>query len=156
MLVENLRPQMRVSTFITITLILTLIVAIPHAYASQAIPWVFLTSAVTKSVDGASLSHLKAGQQIQIETNVTNSSFSSDKPIYTVIVVRDNDGKVLHIGWQSASLAEGDKAIVSISWLVPANAKSNNTYEIRCVAIDQKSGHMLALSNVYQTKVSID
>ena len=33
-----------------------------------------------KNIDGASLPHWKAGQQIQIETNVTNSSFNSDEP----------------------------------------------------------------------------
>lgn len=41
-----------------------------------------------QDIDGASLPHLKAGQQIQIETKVTKSSFNSDQSKISSVFVK--------------------------------------------------------------------
>lgn len=139
-----------------IAIALYLGIGLPHAYASYAIPPVTLTQATAKSIDGtATLTWLNAGQQILIETNVTNTSIKLGKPLVAAIEVRDTDGKTMQFGWQSVNLGVGDKAEIGMSWLVPDNAQSGDIYIIRCFAADSFTDHAQALSNVYETKVNV-
>jgi hypothetical protein len=84
-----LRKYLRFTRSLPIAIALSLGIVLSHAYASYAVPYVTLTQAIAKSKDGITLSQIKAGQQILIETNVTNSSIKLDKPLVTVIEVRD-------------------------------------------------------------------
>ena len=137
----------KIMKFFSPLLILLLTVGILQS--AYAIVDVTLTPPVMVSSTGKNLTSLHVGQQIGVESTLTNHGTSEQKFTYLVQVL-DNTGRTKYLEGFSASMLPSQSFNASQVWI----PKSTGTYTVQ-VFVWNSLASAIPLTNVIQTQISV-
>ena len=109
-----------------------------------------LTSPKMVNTFGQELTSLQVGQQIGVESTLTNHAASEQKFTY-VVQVLNKDGGVVFLGQFSASMLSNQSFTVSEVWVPNAPGQ----YTVQVLVWDSLSS-AVPLTNVIQTQITVN
>lgn len=99
---------------------------------------------------------VEIGQQVIIVQSIRNNVYNEDKPMVGLVEVRDKDGVTLFFGYQTMKIGYNGNYTFGLSWTAdPRQTISTGTYAVRTWAITCICETAEALSNVFESKISV-
>ena len=135
-------------TYLAIALLPLIVSTVPNALG--AFGDITLTSPKMVNTFGQELTSLQVGQQIGVESTLTNHAASEQKFTY-VVQVLNKDGGVVFLGQFSASMLSNQSFTVSEVW-VP---NTPGQYTVQVLVWDSLSS-AVPLTNVIQTQITVN
>ncbi len=135
-------------TYLTLALFPLIASVVPNALGDFGD--ITLTSPKMVNTFGQELTSLQVGQQIGVESTLTNHATSEQKFTY-VVQVLNKDGGVVFLGQFSASMLSNQSFTVSEVW-VP---NTPGQYTVQVLVWDSLSS-AIPLTNVIQTQVTVN
>ena len=135
-------------TYLTLALFPLIVSVVPNALG--AFGDITLTSPKMVNTSGQQLTSLQVGQQIGVESILTNHATSQQKFTY-VVQVLNKDGGAVFLGQFSASLLSNQSFTVSEVW-VP---NTPGQYTVQVLVWDSLAS-AIPLTNVLETQVTVN
>lgn len=135
--------------YLAIALLPLIISAVPNALG--AFGDITLTSPKMVDTFGKQLTSLQVGQQIGVESTLTNHDAASEQKFTYVVQVLNKDGGAVFLGQFSASLLSNQSFTVSEVW-VPNNP---GQYTVQVLVWDSLAS-AIPLTNILETQVTVN
>jgi hypothetical protein len=108
------------------------------------------------SIQGDRIREAEAGQQIIIIESIRNTVYlDEDKPLVVIVEVRDQDDVTIYLAYQTATVRPNDTYNLGISWMIPPDAASGTSYQVRTFALTTFSLEADVLSTVQYSGIGV-